>query len=227
MSFIYTFDQVTVEKAPAFQSYITKNFAPGGQTMLEQNSVSIITSVELTPEQQTELETLVRAYVDPAMFYQFDHTETMTGFSQCTNGDTLTDVDSFIFPSKFLPNGDNAQSDGTVFDAIKSILKITMDDVSQAADFTSGSITTQLYDDTRGFVVCTETTDITSIMQQWKTDALASQTGPVTKYKCFMLSGLWSKSTDYDCIWVLRLSVSDPRIQVRINGFQKLYYMII
>jgi len=216
-----------VQKVQAFQSYITKNFAPGGTVTIEENIVHIITTIELTLEQQTQLEALVRAYVDPAIYYQYQYSETITGFSQSTTENNLMDVQSFIFPSKTLPNGDNAQSDGTVLDAIKSIVKMTMDDVSQASDFTSGSVVIQMYDVTRDIEICTQTMDITSIMAGWKADALANKTGLVTKYKSFMLGGLANKSTNFDCIWVLRLSVSDPRIRIRLNGFQKLFYMPI
>lgn len=227
MSFNYTFDQVTVLKAPAFSSYLAKNFAVSCDTMIEQSSVHVITTVELTSQQQIDLEALVRAYVDPEIFYQYQYAETITGFSQSTTSNVVSDVQSFIFPSKVLPNGDNAQSDGTVFNAIKSIVKLTMDNVAEAADFVSGSVTIEMYDVTRDIAIASQTMNITSIMLEWQTAALASQTGAVTKYKSFMFDGLASKSTDYDCIWVMRLAVSDPRIRVRLNGFQKLFYMPI
>jgi len=224
MSFVYTYENVTVQKAPAFQSYISKNFAQGGETSVEENSVHITTNVELDSTQQATLEALVRAYVDPTIFYQFSYAESITGFSQSTTANHLSDVQSFIFPSKVLPNGDNAQSDGTVFNAIKTILKMTMADVSLANDFESGKVTVEMYDVTRNIQICSQTIDLSEFMVEWKAAALANQTGVVNKYKSIMFTGLAAKATDYDCIWVMRLCVSDPRIQVRLNGFQKLYY---
>lgn len=224
MSFTYTFESVVVLKAPAFQSYITKNFSLGGSTSVEENSVHVMTNVELSTEELAALDALVRAYVDPDVFYQFEYTESITGFSQSTISSSLSDVQSFIFPSKTLPNGDNAQSDGTVLNSIKSILKLTMEDVALAADMTSGTVEIEMYDVTRNLQICTQTVDISSFMLDWKAKALASETGPVTSYKSFMMTGLTNKSTSYDCIWVIRLSISDPRIRVRLNGFQKLFY---
>lgn len=224
MTFNYTFDNVTVAKTPAFQSYILKNFSLASGTMVEQNVVHVETNVELDSTQLAALDALVRAYVDPAIFFQFEYAESITGFSQSTTENTLIDVQSFIFPSKTLPNGDNAQSDGKVLNAIKSILKLTMDDVAQASDFTSGSATIELYDVTRDIQIGIQTIDITAFLTEWKAAALANSTGLVTKYQSFMFSGLAAVSTNYDCIWVFRLSVSDPRIKVRLNGFQKLFY---
>jgi hypothetical protein len=38
------------------------------------------------------------------------------------------------------------------------------------------------------------------------------------------LTGLSSKIPSYDCIWQLRVSVSDPRISVRLNSLQYFWY---
>ncbi len=224
MSFTYTFEDVTVQKAPAFQAYITKNFALGGATSVELSIVHVTTTIELNAGQQATLESLVRAYVDPEIYYQFQYAESITGFSQSTTAGTMNDVQAFIFPSKTLPNGDNAQTDGTVLNSIKSIIKMTMENVADAADFVSGNVMIELYDVTRNIQICAQTIDITPFMLEWKAAALANQTGIVNKYKSFQIEGLASKSTDYDCIWVIRLSVSDPRIRTRLNGFQKLFY---
>ena len=225
MSFTYTFQNVVILKTPAFVSYITKNFSESASCSFEENVVHIATISELDITQQANLEALVRAYTDPEIFYQLAYTESLTGFSEATKtAGNLHDVQAFIFPSKTLPNGDNAQSDGTVFNAIKSILKFTMSDVSLAADFESGSVQVQLYDITRDIQISIETIDLTAMMQEWKAMALANTTGVVNNYKSFMFTGLAAKSTNYDCIWVVRLCISNPNIHVRLNGFQKLFY---
>ncbi len=224
MSFMYTFENVVVVKSPAFQCYISNRLPSFAGFMVEENLVRVISNVELDSTQLAALDANVRSYTDPAIYYQFEYAETITGFSQSTISNQLEDVQSFIFPSKTLPNGDNAESDGKVFNAIKSILKLTMGDVAQALEFTSGSVTIELYDITRDFQIGIQTIDITPFLLEWKAAALANQTGLVNKYKSFIFSGLDSNGTNYDTIWVFRLSVSEPKVRVRLNGFQKLFY---
>ena len=61
----------------------------------------------------------------------------------------------------------------------------------------------------------------------WNADANASGTGSRVDYETFMIQGLRTKVANYDCIWQLKLAVSDPRMSARLNSLQTLYYNLL
>jgi len=225
----YSFN-VTVNKPVAFEAYLSQNFTgiPYSDS-IEDGTVIITTQTPLTDDQLASLTTIVDAYVDPAVYLELAHTESMIGVSQSNGGTGLADVASFIYESVFDSNGNSIDTygDGSVLDAFKSILKITTTDVSQFSDMSTGSINIELWDTTRNMSINSMTVDISSIITAWQTLAQGGQTGPVTAYQSFMMFGLMNYGTNYDCIWIFRLSVSNTAINVRLNGLQKLFYFLI
>jgi hypothetical protein len=226
MSFQYQFTK-TIEKPIAFEDYLVKNFPLELSVSIELNTVNIGCVTELTTEQLTLLTTLITDYTDPAVFLQLAYTESMIGASESTMTTTLKDVQTFIYESVVDAEGNNVNNDGTKLDCIKSILKLTADDISVFSDLGTGSVDVELYDSTRDIMIDDITIDISSILADWQTRAQNNETGPVTAYKSFMIFGLLDKGTNFDCIWTFRLAVSDVRIKARLNGLQKLFYYLI
>lgn len=216
-----------IQKTAAFQEYLDANFTAATLTaFVTAAAVQIESSVELTTEQQTELAALIAAYADPAEFLVFASKEELIGVSESTTSTNLTDVQGFIASSLTYPNGDNVRPDGSVMDQLKFILKLQVVDVSTCSDLSSGSVTVQVYNGTTDVVIQTQTFDVSEQLQHFQTLALAAGTGPAVAYKSIQLYGLRYYFHDYDCQWFLRLTSPDPRVKVRTNGLQKLFYTI-
>jgi len=213
----YTFNK-TVTKTFALDAYLVANF-PIAVTISVSGDILTVTTVDALS--QTDLDTLtalITAYTDPEVFLQLDRTESMSGVSEECHTTTLMDVQSIIFPSNT-----NAQ-DGTILNALKSVLKIS----GSEADFSNlgtGSVTVTLYDFTRQTLIDSIVVDVSETIAAWQAFDLGNSSNPKDPaYKSFMFEGLHALSTNYDCIWTFRVAVSDARIYARLNGMQKLFY---
>lgn len=224
--FEYNFTK-TIQKPIAFEDYLAKNFLVQISVSIELNTVHIGTETELTSEQLTLLTTLITDYTDPEVFLQLARTESMIGASESTTSNVYKDVQTFIYESVVDSEGNNVNSDGTKLDVLKSILKVTTDDLSLVGDLSTGTVDIQLYDSTRDILIDEISVDISSILADWQTRSQNNETGPATAYQSFMIYGLLDKGTSFDCIWTFRLAVSDSRIKVRLNALQKLFYYLI
>ena len=210
----YNFTKI-VAKSYAFDDYLVHhNFTIPITVSTNDDQLIISTEHELTVSELELLTVLVNGYTDPAIFLQLSHTENLSGVSQSTSSSTLTDVQALIFPSNI--NTDN----GTKIDAVKTILKVTAD-LAQIADLNEATATIQIHDYTRDVLISTITVNLGEILAEWKA---SEETGSVLAYKSVMFSGLINKCTNYDLIWSFRLSVSDSRLNVSLNGLQKLFY---
>lgn len=189
--------------------------------------VTVATTRALTADEQAGLAAVVAAYVDPACWLTFDHTENFCMDTDTTNG---TDAQSAAVLATFIisPYLDRG-ADGTVLDSIKSILRYDTPDLAALADWDAAAspmtVRVELYDYTHGAPVRAQTVDASDIVAAWREQARGGQAGPAAAvWRSLQLYGLMSVCPTSDCIWQFRLSVSDPRLHVAMGGLQKLYY---
>lgn len=210
---------LTVNNAPAFENYLATNYPDAQFTVsITGNQVTLTTTTVLSTDQQTSLTTLVNAYVDPAIYLQLAYTESMSGISERSNSQVPYDVMSFIFPSTT-----NIQ-DGTLLDGLKTVVTVWTDTVQGFSGVTGGTVTIDIYDYTRDFAITSATIDISTQVSTWQTMAAAGATGMVNAYVSQLFGGLYAESTTFDCIWIFRITTSNPLIYARLNGIQKLFY---
>jgi hypothetical protein len=211
----------TVNKAEAFNIYLQENFPVNLVVNIEGTNVTCVSVDALTSEQETLLTTLITDYVDPEVFLQFSHTESLSGVSEKSNQQTPRDVQAYIFPST------TNITDGTVLDALKTIVKVQCYNVETLLNtpaLTTGSVTINVHDDTRNMDIGSETVNFDDVVSGWHTAATNGLTGEVVANKTVMFTGLINSSTNYDCIWSFRISTTDSRFYGRLNGLQQLFY---
>jgi len=216
----YTFTK-TVNKPEAFNFYLDEHFPVALEISIEGTTVTCVSVDALSTENQTLLTTLVTDYVDPEVFLQFSHTESLSGVSEKSNLQTPRDVQAYIFPST------TNITDGTVLDSLKSIVKLQCYNVETLLNtpaLTTGSVTVEVHDDTRNMAIASETVNFDDVISGWNTDATNGLTGEVVANKTVMFTGLINKSTTFDCIWSFRISTTDARLYGRLNGLQQLFY---
>lgn len=227
MSFDYTFDK-TVTKADAFDAYLRQNVAwvsdyQGSSTNSSQ--VTILVARELTAEEQTDLESLVAAYTDPAVWLTFDHVETMAMHSHYT-----TDADNILIDGRDVLQTFifcNMNSPQTVLDSMKTIVEYRCDNISAFNSITEGNIILSLHDITRDVQILESTIPLNEIATKWVN--LAEQ-GNVTSdvvFRSAQFYGLMDKVPNYDCVWQLRGSTEPPdTFTYRVNGMQYIFYNV-
>lgn len=188
--------------------------------MYSDPSLTIETTEALTEGELTTLTTIITDYTDPAIYLELASTITDAGVSTLTNSTTPEVVQTYIYT--------NTNSDGVgVFNAIKTVIEYSTDNVENFLLFTgSASITFTIKCLTRNFVISTNTIDITDIKNGWKTIAENLGTGKQKEYRTFLVEGLRDVVANYDCLWQYIISVSDPRIFVKLHAKQCLYYNI-
>lgn len=215
--FQYTYNK-EITKLPAFDDYLRKQYDPvvynGAAT--SGNTTIVIMNRELTEAEQELLTTRVNAYTDPAVFLIYNRTESSPIFSHFANSSTPTPIQTLIFT--------NRNEDRYVLDGCKTILEYYTDDVTlfQNAD-DNNTINFQMYDVTRNWLLVDETIDLAFVVNKWK----SLSNGSDTVYKSIYINGLHEKAPNYDCIWQFRISVSNPNMQVRMNGLQYIFYDVI
>lgn len=168
---------------------------------------------------------LVNDYVDPSVFLQFHHTETIALHSHFTkdtdisSSDDLSIIQTLIFSA-------NKCNGGDVLDTAKTVVEYYCPN-PQLFTETSGSIILELYDITRDVIISSQTIDLEEIATNWNTLAASGSTSPNTMYKSFSFTGLMNKTPSYDCIWQFRGVASHASFTFRINGLQYIYYDIL
>lgn len=214
----YTFTK-TITKPSAFDYYLMQNIIDptiydGVST--SGNTVIILTKRELTQPEIDNITQLINTYTDPAVFLQYNHTESSPAYSDFCNSTSLCQLQTLIFV--------NRNSDNVVLDSCKTIMTYSADDVSLFANVPTASITFEIFDITRNWQIASQTIDITNnILATWKTQG----TGNNESYLSAIFTGLYDKVPDYDCIWQFRASVSDSNFKIRMNGLQYIFYNIL
>jgi hypothetical protein len=217
----YNYTKSGVQIPDAFQVYLTQNYPLFEGMTYTDPDLEVYTSGVLDGAQEITAQSVVDAYVDPAEYLTLNYTATDHTWSKATTESTPTVVETFIFS----PNTPNA--DGGVFDAVKTVMSYTTDDVTLfETGPTACTITFQIYDATRNLVLTEHFIDISDILEDWQADAIAQGTGSRIAHRTFMAQALRHVMVNYDTIWQLRYATSDSRVKVRSHGFQSLYYNV-
>lgn len=180
--------------------------------------IRIFFNRELTEEEHTLLTSRINAYVSPTYFLRFSHTDNAFLESSPTNSTIPIVVQSFIISPY--------NTADLVMGELKTIIKYECDNLSVFDSFNPEqdppfTCTLQLYDYTNNNVIYTATENINFIVQQWKTD---NKSDPY--WKTLQIYGLKDVAPGSDAIWQIKLSVSDPRINVCLNGMQRIFYNV-
>jgi len=215
----YSFTK-NVNKIPAFQAYLQQNFSLFTGFNSDGNQFTIYTSETLSSQDEALLNQLIADYVDPEYFLTLENTQSLSGLSKrCIGTSTPLIVQSLIFPKRI--------ENGLVLDSLKTVVSFLVEDITTLIGSTSGIVTWSIFDYTRNFEIGTQEFDFSDKVIEWATAASNGQTGSVDFYRCMMFDGLITKTTNYDCIWQFKLSVSNPNVTVQMNGLQMLYYNVI
>jgi hypothetical protein len=218
----YNFEKTGIEKFIAIDNQIrtllTSTVYDGSN--YNGTTLTVLTSRELTGQELTDLTELITNYTDPAVYLELLSTMTDASRSYQVNALSPSTVQSFIYT--------NTDSSGNgVFNAIKTILEFSTDDVALWSLFSGSLIVTyKLLCYTRNLTLFEETLDITDIANTWKSNALSLETGPKTVFRTHMVEGLRTVVADYDCVWNFMLTVSDAKLKTAIHCKQMLYYNI-
>lgn len=217
----YNYIKPNVNIPNALTEYLQNNYPLFGNMSYSDPDLTVNTTSLLTSEQETEAQTVVDNYVDPDEFLTLDVTTTDFSWSKSTNSADPVAVQTFIFS----PNTPNAN--GSTFDALKTVMDYSTDDVSVFSNGPTGcTVTFQIYDQTRDYLLVNNSIDITDIVTTWQGLAQGGATGPQKVLRSHLVQGLRNLITNYDCIWQLQYGVTDPNVTVRSHGVQSLYYNI-
>jgi hypothetical protein len=180
---------------------------------------------ELTTEQQDLLTQQVQAYVDPPYYKIFRQALDMPLTTENINSTEFVTVNTSINSATVVAD------QGTVvkLGGLKTVVKYTTDDVTQFANFDENStntVTVQFFDYTRQTVLVTNEININDILTAWKNDAINGGSGSRQQLKSSQFYGLIASCPIHDCIWQIRVKVTNPLVAVSLNGLQKLYYDI-
>lgn len=207
----YSFPNLVV-KAAAFDHYIRTNVSWasvfGG---IVTDPMTIVSQRELTPEEYTELETLVSNYVDPAVFLSLNNTFSYPLLSSHNTNPENVIIDDLSVLQTFIFNSASNNNDGLVMDSCKTVVEYL---VEENFSGTTAPITLQIFDVTRNTPIATSTFTV---------DLPA---GPQTFFKTHTFYGINSNTTNYDCILQIRASSSTTGFSFRLNGWQYLFYNV-
>lgn len=181
----------------------------------------IDTLEELSPEQLAIVQAHIDAYVDPDVYLELAITSSNTAPSKQTSSNQLTSVLVWILL------GTDQTSHMGVFNALKSVLSMETDDITQFVGNTSATVSIELFSITRNVVLVSDTINITDALTSWETKANNNETGKGLFYKAIMYEGLRNHTCNYDNICELKLSVSHPGVKVNLNGLQMMYYHLL
>jgi hypothetical protein len=216
----YTFDKPGIQKIFAFVPYIQTNFPLYQDLNYTDPTLVIDTTAVLTDTELATLTTLVADYVDPAVFLTLSSNVTDPFISTpIIDSTSLTSISTFIKSSRDPNNG--------VLNAFKTVFEYSTPDVSVfATGDTTTSLTFQLYDLTNSVELQIVTVDISDIVQTWQTMAQASQTGPQSVFRTFMIEGVRNYISGDDCIWQFKVALSNANVYVQSHSVQSLYYIV-
>lgn len=217
----YTFNKTEITKMYAFDSYIRNHLqAKLAYYRYTDPELLIATNEALDTNDFQALETFVNEYADPSVFLMLNTTNTDITSSKTTNSATPVIVKTFIYAS-------NTQNGNGVFNSLKTVVEYHTDDVSQFLGETSGTCTFQLYCHTRQFLMEEVQVDISEIVTAFATKASNNESGPCSMYKTLMIEGLRNQVANYDCIWHIKMGVSNENMNTTLHSIQSLYYDVM
>jgi hypothetical protein len=168
--------------------------------------LTVHVSRELTEEEVVELTDLVEAYVDPEEFLVFSRAETYPMQSLYTSGSDEV-LQSIIFTNRNDPE--------SVLDGLKTIVEYQPLSIFDALP--EHTFTLEIFDLTRNTVIASATVALNTIATSWT----------VNVSKSLQYSGIRNRTTDHDCIWQFRATVSHPELfACRLHSLQYLFYLI-
>lgn len=122
----------------------------------------------------------------------------------------------------------NQNQTNQVLDAIKTIVEYRCDDVTLfSQEPNNRNFTIEIYDKTREVQITSLTIDLAEIADGWDQQAIDSPNTPGSDWRSLMFTGLHNKTTSYDCIWQLRVSVSNPTFYVGLGSMQNIFYDVL
>lgn len=190
---------------------------------LNTNPVIILANRELTIPEKADLDVFVNAYVDPAEFLTFNHTDTCTMNTMYSNDPSLSQsgdkkvMQTFIFT--------NQNSVDVVLDSIKTIVEYRCPDVTMfSQEPNNRQIVVDIYDVTRDYLIAELTIPLSEIASEWDQKAIDTPNSSASKWRTLMFTGLHTKTTNYDCIWQLRVSNQNPTFFVGLGSMQHIFY---
>lgn len=182
----------------------------------------VVTFSEISLETLTLLQNQISQYVDPEVYLQLKSTDSNTAASRSTNSSTLTSVLVWIML------GSTQTSSLGVFNAVKTVLTIKVDDIAQLVGNSQATVSIVLHSITRDVALVTETINLDQKLLEWSDQAAnQNQSGSRVHHQSVMFEGLRNTTCDYDNICEWQLAVTNPAVKVSLNGLQSLYYQLL
>jgi hypothetical protein len=216
----YNFIKSTVSKPYALDAQIRQHFPTFDGHAYNDPSLTLFFTSELTQESLDSLSQLVNDYTDPEVFLQLNTTMTDSTLSKSTTSSTPEPIQTFIFTNT------NMFGSG-VFNALKTVIEYSCNDVQDFASVDpqqTFSATFQILCYTRNLLLQSHNVDITDIVQSWRSQALANETGPRSTFRSFMLEGMRNQVANYDCIWQFCAASPHPNVVITKHAMQTLFY---
>lgn len=175
-----------------------------------ENILVIHTFIELDTEQLEHLNTLVNDFVEPDEYLLLNYVQTDFSSSDSCNSLDYSPVKHFIHPCD-INNG--------IFNTYKMIIEYSCISTTPFDSVTNASMSLSVFCETRQVQLTETITDISTIINEWKT-----KTGPQNTFKTISINGFRQFNIDYDTIRTFKLKVSDSNITVRMHTLQSLFY---
>jgi hypothetical protein len=188
------------------------------------NGATIYTTKVLSTEELATLTTLVMNYTDPLYYFPGKYGILNNPIrTVSTNSTTPKTVYSWIYPGQLNVLG-AAKGPGGVVNELKTLVQYDIEDISTATSITNPVVYIEIYDSTRNISIVSEYIDSSSVLNDWAIRAAAGATGPATDTHSTMFYDMFTKSPNYDVIWNLIVTVSDPRLTITLNTLQYICY---
>ncbi len=217
----YTFTK-ELHLADAFTDFLQKTYGElytGWENVppFDYPIVRIHFTRELTQEEQDLLAQRINDYVSPSYWLDLHHTENQFLTSLPSNNTVDTVIQSFIVSPY--------NTSDYVMGDLKTIVKYETPDISAFNDWdpnqTPITCTVELYDYTQQQSIYRTTENINFIISGWLQN---NNNDPY--WKTTQIYGLKDANPGSDAIWQIKMSVSDPRVYISLNGMQKIYYTV-
>jgi hypothetical protein len=180
-------------------------------------TVHVRSNRELTEAEHAALTEVIDGYISPERYLRMHHTVTHCATSKSTNSTTPETVMTFRFPC-------NDQNTNTTFNAIKSVLEFSVDDVMILLHIKTFSVNFQLLNGSNNnSLIGKARIDGTDIVREWQT---SRPQGEQRVFKSIQVNDLSDIVPEHDCVWHIALGVSDPCVRVALHGVQKIFYEI-
>ena len=220
----YIFEDIIVNKLGACHQYIAKNVTwKSDFNGIASGPLRVEVSRPLSEEELSILTTLLHNYVDPTIFLQLNHTESI-----CLHSHFTTDTDNVVINDSnviqtFIFSGSSNDNNVTL-DSAKTVVEYMCPNPQVFLTDKSGSITLEIFDITRNILIASQTIELGIIADEWNALAQSGSLDTSTLYRSLMFSGLMNKNTNHDCVWQFRGKTNRSDFTFRINGLQYIFY---